>query len=152
MAKKNNNIQLWLIGDGPERKNIEQQAHHLGITPQIRYWGYQENIPAFLSKVFVGVLPSQNEGLPNAIIEYMAARLPVVATDVGGNSEVVIHNKTGLLVPFGDTKRMAEAIQFFLDNPLEAHRFGEAGRLRIEEFFSIERMVHETEEVYQSLV
>lgn len=152
ISKILDNIQLWIVGDGPEREKLERHADQLGVGSKVVFWGQQENIPSILRQVGVGVLSSLIEGLPNAIIEYMAAKLPVVTTDVGGNREVVVNNQTGLMVSFGDTQAFADAILYFLQNPDVARQFGESGRRRVEENFTIERMVRETESVYKQLM
>jgi len=146
------NVNLWVVGVGPERDKLVRQAESLGIGSKVVFWGQKKNIPAILSRVDVGVLSSYVEGLPNAIIEYMAAGLPVVATNVGGNSEVVIHGKTGLLVQKDDAESLADAILNVLNNPEMASHYGQAGRQRVTKFFSLERMIRETEAVYDELL
>jgi glycosyltransferase involved in cell wall biosynthesis len=146
------NVRLWFVGDGDERNKLEKLASDLNISSSVVFWGFRTDIPAILEKSFMGVLSSKNEGLPNAILEYMAARLPVVATDVGGNSEVVLHGKTGLLVPFGDREALAKALLYFLQNPSIARRFGEAGRRRVQEDFTVQQMTHKTNLIYQRLL
>ena len=144
--------QLWLIGDGPVRGELELLARDLGINPNTTFWGMRSDVPAILNQAAIGVLSSRVEGLSNAIIEYMAARLPVVATSVGGNPELVLHGETGLLVPPNDPQALADAIVYILRNPEVARQFGEAGRRRVEEHFTVERMVCETESVYEELL
>jgi len=151
VSKVCHNIQLWVIGDGVEREKLESQAERLGITPSIVFWGQQTNIPAMLNRVDMGVLSSYVEGLPNAIIEYMAAKRPVVATDVGGMSELVVHQETGLLVPAGDAGALADAMLTILKNPKLAEQYGQAGRQRVAELFTLEQTVRETENVYEQL-
>lgn len=144
------NLQLWVVGDGAEKENLARHTAQLGIASQVIYWGEQENIPALLRHVEVGVLCSRIEGLSNAIIEYMAAGLPVVATDTGGNAEIVVHGETGLLVPVDDVTALANALTEVLENPHLARQFGQAGRQRVEHLFTISRMVSETEAVYEN--
>jgi glycosyltransferase involved in cell wall biosynthesis len=93
-----------------------------------------------------------SEGLSNALLESMAAGRPVVATRVGGTPEVVLDGETGLLVPPRSAEALARAIGTLLDDPDLARRLGEQGRRRIEERFSLERMVRETEAFYASLL
>jgi glycosyltransferase involved in cell wall biosynthesis len=146
------NVRLWFVGEGEEREKLERITFNLGLASYVCFCGIQTNIPAILKKSFMGVLSSKIEGLPNSILEYMSAGLPVVATNVGGNSEIVLHGKTGLLVPFDEPQAFADAMQYYLKNPEIARQCGEAGRSRIEENFTIERMVHETESVYKKLM
>ena len=76
--------QLWIVGDGPLRGNLEDMAKRLGLEDHVVFWGMRSDVPAILRQATIGVNSSRNEGLANAVIEYMAARLPVVATQVGG--------------------------------------------------------------------
>jgi glycosyltransferase involved in cell wall biosynthesis len=143
---------LWLVGDGPSRKMLEGLARDLGVSSQVHFLGHRNEIPAILNLATLGVLCSDREGLSNAIVEYMAAGLPVVATDVGGNEELVVEGETGLLVPAGDSTALAEAILWLLYHPEAARQFGEAGRRRVEEQFTAWRMAKETERLYEELV
>ena len=102
--------QLSVVGDGPLRGNLEDMAKRLGLEDHVVFWGTRSDVPAILRQAIIGVNSSRNEGLANAVIEYMAARLPVVATKVGGTSELVIHGETGLLVPPNDPRALAEAL------------------------------------------
>lgn len=147
-----NNVQLWLIGDGPERASLKLRSEQLGIFSHVIFLGEQEKIPAILSQANIGVLSSHYEGLPNAIIEYMAAGLPVVATDVGGISELVQDGLTGYLVPSGNANIMAEKILYLLNNPDISYQLGKLGRERAEKLFSLDRLVFEMQETYQSLL
>lgn len=144
--------QLWLVGDGPKRGDLEILAGNLQIHDKVIFWGLRSDVPAILNHATMGVLSSKVEGLPNAIIEYMAAGLPVVATDVGGNPELVIQGETGLLVPSGDSMALSEAILYLLRNHEVACQLGEAGRNRVQENLTVERMVRETEMLYQELL
>jgi len=143
---------LWSVGDGPLREDLESLTKHLGISSRVQFLGSRSEVPELLRYATLGVLSSDSEGLSNAIIEYMAARLPVVATKVGGNPELVIHGRTGLLVAPHDSSGLAEAILYLLRNPDLARRFGEEGRCRVEEHFTAERMARETEAIYEELL
>jgi len=143
---------LWMIGDGGERQKLENLSRDLGIFNCVQFWGMQTNVPSILRKGKIGILSSKHEGLSNAIIEYMAAGLPVVATDVGGNSELVVNGETGYLIPFNDIEAMANAIVRLLQDESLAERLGKAGRERIEENFTLEKMVHQSEQLYQALL
>lgn len=143
---------LWVVGDGPLRGSLQVMARRLDVDGQVVFWGGRADVPAILRQATMGVSSSRNEGFPNSVLEYMAARLPVVATRVGGIPELVADGETGLLVPPGDPAALAEAILYVLSNPAVARRFGDAGRCRVEERFTVQRMVQETEAVYEKLL
>jgi glycosyltransferase involved in cell wall biosynthesis len=143
---------LWVVGDGPTRTELEEKAMQLGVTNRVRFWGMSQHVPSLLREATIGVNSSRNEGLPNAVIEYMAARLPVVATKVGGTPELVTHGETGLLVSPQDSDGLTEALLVLLRNPELARQMGQAGRRRVEELFTVDRMVRQTEAVYEELL
>lgn len=143
---------LWIIGGGPLRSALERNVARLGLYGNIVFWGTRADVPAILGRCDIGVISSHAEGMCNAILEYMSAGLPVVATSVGGNPELVIHGETGLLVPPRNPTALAEALIFLMLNPEAANRMGESGRKRVEEKFTIERMVRDTEETYFELL
>lgn len=131
------------------RNKLERTAQGLGLDGRVVFTGLREDVPAILSEVAVSVLPSvRGEGLSNALLEAMAAQVPVVATNVGGNGEAVEDGVTGLLVPPQDAEALARAICLLLERRDLATRFGEAGRDRITRAFSLERCVRETERLY----
>jgi L-malate glycosyltransferase len=138
--------------DGDYRKELERRADRLGVGARIRFTGLRSDVPDILAEVAVSVLPSLSEGLSNVLLESMAAGVPVVATTVGGNPEAVEDGVTGLLVPPRDPGALAQAICRFLDSPELASRFGQAGRERVLDRFSLERMVQETESLYLDLL
>lgn len=125
-----------LAGDGPERPALEAFVREQGLTDRVILLGDVTDVPALLARCHVGVLvPRANEGLSNTILEYMAARLPVVASDCGGNRELVRDRENGLIVPVGDVEQTADAMARFLaDNGL-AHTCGRHGRSRVEQEF-----------------
>ncbi|MBL7199911.1 MAG: glycosyltransferase [Anaerolineae bacterium] len=143
---------LLLVGDGPMRSQLEGRAKALGVADSIVFAGLRHDVPTILSLFDLFVLPSLWEGLPMAVLEAMAAGLPVVATAVGGTPEVVVDGVTGLLVPPGDPDALAEAIFRLLRDPDLRQRMGQAGRERVVERFSAERMVERTEQLYEQLL
>jgi glycosyltransferase involved in cell wall biosynthesis len=140
-----------LVGDGPLRLASETRAAQLGLAESMRFLGTRDDVTAVLSAADVVVHPSQQEGFSNAILEAMAAGRPVVATAVGGNSEAVVHEETGLLVPVDDSDTMAAAILRLLEHPAEAAAFGAAGRRRIEAHFDLRGTVRAYERLYERL-
>ncbi len=146
-------VKFLIVGDGPLRQRLEDQAKNLNIHPAVIFTGTRKDIPEILSLMDVFVLPSHTrEGLGIAIIEAMAAERPVVATDIGGIPEVVNNSETGLLVPPGDPKALSKAIIELLQDPSRAKTMGEKGRIRVKEKFTVKKMLSEIENVYQSLV
>jgi glycosyltransferase involved in cell wall biosynthesis len=141
-----------IAGEGNERPALERLAHDLGVTPRTRFLGERADLSAILAGSDVFVLASREEGMPNALIEAMAAELPVVATAVGGTAEVVSHRSTGLLVPAGDVDAIANAVLFLLDDETEADAMGARARKTIVESFSIETTVRRTQELYEELL
>lgn len=142
-----------IVGDGPLRQRLEDQAKDLNIHPAVIFAGTRKDIPEILSLMDVFVLPSHTrEGLGISIIEAMAAERPVVATDIGGIPEVVNHGETGLLVPSGNPEALSNALIELLQNPKKAKEMGEKGRARVKEKFTTKKMLSEIEHVYQSLI
>lgn len=141
-----------VVGDSAYKGELERYARFLGLDGQVVFTGFRLDVPELLAEVTVSVLPSLSEGLPNALLESMAAGVPVVATRVGGNSEVVEDGITGRLVPPHDAAALADAVCSVLDNPELASGFGQAGRQRVAERFSLEQMVRETERLYLRLL
>jgi sugar transferase (PEP-CTERM/EpsH1 system associated) len=145
-------LRLVMIGDGPLRAEAlglleAAGAAHLAWVP-----GDRDDIPALLRVFDIFVLPSLGEGISNTILEAMASGLPVVATRVGGNPELVQDGVTGRLVPSADPAAMAEALSELLAQPELLARFGTAGRERAVQEFSIEHMVERYSQVYDALL
>ena len=142
-----------LVRDDSYRTELERRAARLGLDGRVVFTGFRTDVPELLSEIAVSVLPSiRGEGLPNAVLEAMAAGAAVVATDVGGNAEAVEDGVTGLLVPPRDAQALARAICRLLQTPELAARFGAAGRERVTRLFSLQRYVGETEALYAELI
>jgi len=134
------------------RATLEERALRLGLGKRLVFAGFRLDVPQILAQVSVAVLPSLTEALSNSLLESMAAGAPVVATEVGGNPEVVEDGVTGLLVPPQDPEALARAVCRLLEWPQEAERLGRAGRRLIHERFSVAQMVHATEQLYLGLL
>ncbi|HCB14063.1 MAG TPA: sugar transferase, partial [Gammaproteobacteria bacterium] len=119
-------MRLVIIGEGSLRAGIESRLNEAGLRDLAWLPGAQDDIPRLLRSFDLFVLPSQAEGISNTILEAMACGLPVVATDVGGNAELVVENETGRLVPARDPEALALAIQEYVDNPERMRAHGTA--------------------------
>ncbi len=126
-----------LVGDGPDRSQVERELSSLGLDGRVRVLGERPDVPALLASSDVFVLSSRSEGLPVSVLEAMAAGLPVVATDVGGLRELVVEDETGLLVPRADADALAAALRRLLADPELRRRLGDAGRARAEARFDL---------------
>src|SRR4029077_9325183 len=116
------------------------------------FLGHRDDVPAVLSCCDVAVLPSRAEGLPNALIEYMAAGLPAVASNVGGSAEIIRDGATGLLVPPQNSQALGEALLRLLRDPDLAHRLARSGQEYVRQNYSFSRMLTETDRLYVELV
>lgn len=121
-------LHMVLIGDGPLRAELEDQAASLGVAGRVRFTGARTDVAALLPALDVFVLPSLTEGLSIALLEACAARLAIVATAVGGNPEIVTDSDTGLLVPAGDGEALHAALDGLLAEPATRTRLGAAAR------------------------
>ncbi len=144
-------VSLW-VGDGPLRRQVQQFASANGLQRRVIFSGDRTDVPSLLASAEIFVLPSRWEGLPLVVIEAMFAGLPVVATRVGGVSELVEDGKTGILVPPNHPDALARAIRQLLDDRTLARTMGQAGRERALQEFTLDRMLSETERLYADLL
>jgi sugar transferase (PEP-CTERM/EpsH1 system associated) len=144
------NLRLVLVGDGPARAELENAVAELGIGPQVWLAGNRADVPDLLRALDIFVLPSLGEGISNTILEAMACGLPVLATRVGGNPELVVEGETGVLVAPAEPDEMARALQAYIRDPELMRRHGHAGRARIEREFSMDAMVTRYMGVYDA--
>jgi len=144
---------LLLIGrDDGIGNQLRQQADSLGIASRIVFLGQRDDVAALLAAGDIGLLCSHEEGFANAILEGMAAKLPMIVTDVGGNAEAVVDVETGLVVPARDPERLAAAIVRLANNPGERNAFGAAGFRRVGERFSMTSSVARHDRLYRALL
>lgn len=139
-----------IIGDGPERARLESLAEGLGIAGSVTFAGYRADVRALMSAFDVYLNSSAYEGVSLTILEAMAAGLPVVATPVGGNPEVVVEKETGYLVA-GGPHAIADAVCHLAIDGHQRHVMGDAARWRVMRHFSIARMVNEYAAAYFGL-
>ncbi len=141
-----------IVGQGGLREELEAHAARLGIAAHLRFLGHREDVHDLLSICDIFVLPSLSEGMPLALLEAMAAGLPAVATRVGGVTEVLDNGKTGLLVPPGDTRALANTIMTLLENPPLVKELGKAAREVAAARFSLAGMIRAYEAIYSELI
>jgi glycosyltransferase involved in cell wall biosynthesis len=141
-----------VVGDGPERARLEQFAHNLELGPRLKFLGHRDDAQKLLPAFDVFWLASDFEGLSNSIMEAMAAGLPIVASDIPPNRELVVHNQTGYLAPVGDRVAFAQLAERLLVDPDLARQFGSAGRQRIASEFSVARMVDGYTRIYRDVL
>lgn len=145
-------LRCLLIGDGPERAALEQRIRTLALQDCVWLAGDRDDIPGLLRCMDIFVLPSLGEGISNTVLEAMATGLPVIATRVGGNPELVDDGVTGTLIPVGDGASLARAIARLVDDPDARAAMGQAARQRIARDFDWERTVANYLQVYDDLL
>jgi sugar transferase (PEP-CTERM/EpsH1 system associated) len=142
---------LVLIGDGPERRQLESAAEGLGIGARVSFLGHRDDVAELLGDLDLFVLPSISEGMSNTLLEAMAAGVAVIASDVGGNREVIEAGRSGLLFANGDVQAAAQAIeQLAVDAPLR-RKFADAGQQRANTTFGMGTMLRAYEDLYRSV-
>jgi len=142
---------LDIVGDGPDRADLEALCDQLQLRQHVRFAGFRENIHDYLSQAEFFVLSSVTEGISITLLEAAASGLAIVATRVGGNPEVVADGETGLLVPPRSPEALASAMLDLLRDRPKAATMGSAGRRRVEEEFDLNRAVAAYENLYHSL-
>jgi len=147
---RNCRTKMVIIGDGALRKELELYAEKLGLSKDVFFLGFRQDIPEILSGIDLFAVSSLMEGVSLTILEAMAAGLPIIATKVGGNPEVIVDGVTGILVSSKDPNAMADAIIKVLANAELAKSMGLAARRRVEEKFSLNRMANEYMDLYES--
>jgi glycosyltransferase involved in cell wall biosynthesis len=145
------NAKLVLVGDGPERNNLQFLAESLGIAPRVVFCGFQPEPSRFLRIFDVFVLSSLREGISISLLEAMSSSVPVVVTNVGGNPEVVRDGESGILTPAEDDRKLADAIIRMLNDRKLAESFADNGRKRVTGEFSQMAMCSSTYRLYRSL-
>ena len=150
--KSTHPLYLWLVGDGELRPAMEQLARELGIAERVHFWGVRSDVADILNAADIFTLPSKYEGNPMAVMEAMAAGLPVVASRVGGIPELVETEQMGILVPVDDETYIAQGLQTLVDDAALRQRMGQAALQRAHERFDIRNTVKEYERLYEQIL
>jgi len=143
---------LLLVGDGLMRARLERKSAQMGLEDRVTFAGFRRDIPEVLRNIDVFVLPSHSESASLAVLEAMAAARPVVVSDVGGNSELVIHGVNGFLFPLDDPLMMVQHVALLAANPRLRKRMGMEGRQWAEREFTLDKMIDRVEEIFLSTV
>lgn len=152
VAKRFPNARFLIVGDGPYKDVIEEKIKEMGIGKYIIMTGHREDIPALLSAIDFLVFPSYaNEGVPQAVLQAFAAGRTVIASNVGSISEVVLNNKTGILIPSRNSSILTEKIIELLKDKDKRKKMAFAGRKLVESGYSLEAMLNKIEKLYNAL-
>jgi sugar transferase (PEP-CTERM/EpsH1 system associated) len=151
-AEARRRMRLVIAGDGALRGQIEAVLAEGRVTHLAWLAGERNDVPAVLRGLDCFVLPSLGEGVSNTILEAMASGLPVVATCVGGNAELVANGSTGQIVPAANSAALGEAILRYFRDPASSHKHGAAGRRRVETHFSLDGMVADYDRLYRRML
>jgi len=146
-------VKLYLVGqDAGTLEDVRSRINQLGLNEKIVLLSDCLEPQYVMAKCQIGILTTFGEGFSNVILEYMALSKPVIATDVGGNPELVIHETTGYLVPLNAPSELAERVIELLNDPVKMIAMGKAGHELVVKHFTIEKMGSLYEEIYQSLI
>ncbi len=144
-------MEALIIGGGRRESEVKQLAAELGLAGRVHFLGQRDDIPDLLAALDIFVLPSHSEGVSLALLEAMAAGLPVIATRVGGLPEVVTDGDNGLLIPAKDPEALSQALERLLADPALAKKLGENARRDVENNYSLDRLGREINEIYGEL-
>ncbi|RMD86290.1 MAG: glycosyltransferase family 1 protein, partial [Calditrichaeota bacterium] len=143
---------FMIVGDGPSRSYLETLATKIDVANYVTFLGRQKKDSSIISKFDIVVVPSRSEGISNVILEAMRAAKPVVATNVGGNSEVILAHKTGILVPPESPEAIAKAVCELLGDANKRKLMGICARKHVQQRFNLQRTVQEYQKVYLKLL
>lgn len=146
------NCQLLFLGIGESENELRDQVAHLGLQGHVVFAGYRDDVGRVLRAMTLLIHPATMEGFANVAMQAMAAEVPVVTSDVGGMPESVVHGETGLVVTPDSPDSLAKAITELLADPARRATMGQAGRVRVEQTFTVDAMVNGTREIYRELL
>jgi len=147
-----NDVHLLVVGDGPQRAALERYARLCHVNNRVHFLGSRHDVPELMHHFDLLWLASSYEGLPNVVMEAMAAAVPVVASDIAGNRELVVHGETGYLVPLGDRAGYGRYAHKILEDATLRQRLGRAGQQRVGRDFTVEAMVAGHAALYRELL
>ena len=142
---------VWIVGEGEERDFLQKKVGIIGLGSKVSFLGLRQDVNKILQSADIFVLPSRYEGMPLAILEAMAAGLPIIATDTGDNSFLIADGLTGFVVPPNNAVILAKKLQILLNDPLLRKSMGEAGQHKISLHTDVS-MVSKIEAVYDALM
>lgn len=152
VARKHPRLKCLLVGDGPEHAKVQQEVARLGLQDRVLLPGYQDDPATWTALLDCFFLVSFSEGTSMALLGAMAAGIPAIVTDVGGNPELVHHGRTGWVVPSGDGQGLSAAITEAVSTPEQCQVLGHAARLRFNSFFTFEAMLAQYRDLYAALL
>lgn len=145
-------LHAFLVGDGPRRGEVERACSELGVGDRVHFLGHRVDVPAVLARGTFGVLCSSHEGLSNAVIEGMAASLPMVVSAVGGNPDLIVDDERGYVVPAFNPEALAGAFTKVLADPAHARRMGANARAFVQRELTLERLVDRHDALYRAVL
>lgn len=149
LLKNNSPVNLWIVGSGELEEDLREYTQKLGIQGSVVFMGSRTDIPQVLNALDLFVLCSVSEGLSVTLLEAMNAGLPIIATNVGGNSEVIKHERSGLLIELNHTMELVNSILDLMKDRPKAKCLGDNARKRFNEYFTINRMASEIDRLYR---
>lgn len=151
-SSKHQNLKMIIVGDGPDYKGVDIKIKDMGLSDRILMLGSRDDIPRLLNCFDAFIQPSLYEGLSNTILEAMAAGLPIIASRVGGNPDVIRENENGLLFSPTDIEGLSKAIEKIYLNKKLRDNMAAANKVKITHEFSLDNMVMQYERYYQKLL
>ncbi len=152
ILQKRQDVDFLVIGDGPRRQELENLSKELQISPHVHFLGWNEDVNDLLLQLDIGINCSANEGLSNAIMEYMAQGIPCVVSSAGGNPELIKDGFNGFLFALGDWKQLANKVQILLDNKELGQQFAQHSKEIIYSKFSVAKMISQYENYFETIV
>jgi glycosyltransferase involved in cell wall biosynthesis len=152
LLKDRHTVHALMVGGGRRQEEMQQLAASLGLAQVVHFLGNRKDVPRLLAAMDIFVLPSHSEGVSLAVLEAMAAGLPVIVSEVGGLPEIVQHEDTGLLIPPKDPEALAQSLARVLEEPGLAQRLGQKAREQVQEKYSLERLAQILNQSYDELV